>query len=104
MALIQGRIMKKPTILTLVVMLSSTLIGCVVAPVVDHSYQPKCQISSDRKTLKIIDLAKESNSYYSISGIILTPILVPTTAIISGTYVLVNNSYQLGEQAIKCNS
>ena len=96
--------MKKLSVLVLVALFSSTLLGCVVAPVVDHSYQPKCQISSDRKTLKIIDLAKESNSYYSISGIILTPILVPTTAIISGTYVLVSNSYQLGEQAIKCES
>lgn len=78
--------------------------ACVVVPVKDKLHINRCEISSDRKTLKIIDVAKESNSYYSISGIVLTPILVPTTAIVSGAYVLVNNTYRFGEESIKCKS
>ena len=76
--------------------------GCISVPVNDDRYINKCSISSDRKILRIIDVAKETNSYYSISGIILTPILIPTTAIISGTYVLVNNAYHLGEEKLQC--
>ncbi|WP_448212709.1 hypothetical protein [Colwellia sp. MEBiC06753] len=78
--------------------------SCVVIPIDDHAHSHQCLLSSDRKVLKVIDVAKESNSYYSISGIILSPILIPTSAIISGTYVLVNNSYHLGEETIKCES
>ncbi|WP_462154767.1 hypothetical protein [Pseudoalteromonas piscicida] len=81
-----------------------SLSACVVMPVQDTAHTNKCEISSDRKTLKIVDVADETNTYYSVSGIILTPILVPTTAIISGTYVLANNAYRLGEETIKCES
>ena len=77
--------------------------ACVVIPVKDKTQRHRCEISSDKKTLKVIDFAKETNTYYSISGILLTPIIVPASAIISGTYVLVNNTYHLGEQAIKCD-
>ena len=51
------------------------------------------------KTLKVIDLAKESSSYYSISGVILLPI----TGVVSGVYVAVNNVYHLGEEKIVCD-
>lgn len=46
--------------------------------------------------------AEETDTYYSISGLVLTPILVPATPLISGTYVAVNNVYNLGEEKIKC--
>jgi len=74
------------------------LSGCVVLPVVDHSYVNKCEISSDRKVLKVVDAAKGSNSFYSISGVILLPI----TGVISGIYVGVNNIYHLGEEKLIC--
>ncbi|QOL24986.1 hypothetical protein LP316_11805 [Thalassotalea sp. LPB0316] len=86
------------------VIVAALLNGCVVAPITDKAHSSKCMISTDRKVLKIIDVAKESNTFYSISGLIISPILVPTTAIISGTYVLVNNTYRLGEETIKCRS
>jgi len=77
---------------------SFLLTSCVVVPSKDSSSQNKCEISSDKKTLKVIDLAKGTNTYYSISGIFLLPI----SGIISGTYVAVNNVYHLGEESIVC--
>ncbi|WP_171040861.1 hypothetical protein [Pseudoalteromonas phenolica] len=74
------------------------LSSCVVVPIKDDNHVNKCEISSDKKTLKVIDLAKESNTYYSISGIILLPI----TGVVSGVYVAVNNIYHLGEEIIIC--
>lgn len=74
------------------------LSACVVLPVDDHSYVNKCEISSDRKTLKVVDAAKDTNTFYSISGVILLPI----TGVISGIYVGVNNIYHLGEEKFTC--
>ncbi|PCJ46823.1 MAG: hypothetical protein COA74_13050 [Gammaproteobacteria bacterium] len=79
-------------------------IGCITVPVDDLTNHNECLISSDRKTLKVINLNFENTGYYySLSGAILSPILVPTTAIISGTYVFVNNIYHLGETKVKCS-
>ncbi len=90
----------KFAITTLIVMVMTT--GCVVVPAIDDAYVNRCEISSDRKILKIVDVAKDTNSYYSISGILLTPIIVPITGIVSGSYVVVNNIYHLGEEKIVC--
>ena len=76
----------------------SLLSGCIVVPDKVSSRENKCEISSDKKTLKIVDLAKGTNTYYSISGIVLLPI----SGVISGTYVAVNNVYHLGEEIIVC--
>lgn len=75
------------------------LYSCVVVPTKDESYTAKCEISADKKTLKVVDLAKETNSYYSIGGIILTPL----TGIVSGIYVAVHNTYVLGKESIVCD-
>ena len=72
--------------------------GCVVVPTNDSSHSNRCEISSDRKTLRVIDLAKETNSYYSISGMMLAPI----SGAVSGTYVAINNVYNFGEEKIVC--
>jgi len=74
------------------------LTGCMVLPAEDHSYVNKCEISSDRKILKVVDVAKDSNSFYSISGVILLPI----TGVVSGVYVGINNIYHLGEERVVC--
>lgn len=86
-------------------LLSTTLIslllnGCVVVPTKDTTHTNRCEISTDRKTLKVIDAAKGSNSYYSISGVILFSMV----GIVSGTYVAVNNIYNYGEEKIICSS
>jgi hypothetical protein len=82
----------------IVLLLLFLLSGCIVVPKKDSTHPNKCEISSDRKTLKVIDLAKETNSYYSVSGIFLFPV----TGVISGTFVAVNNIYHLGEETIVC--
>ena len=74
------------------------LCGCIVVPSKNKSHTNSCEISSDRQTLKIIDLAKGTNTFYSISGLVLFPI----TGVVSGVYVTVNNVYNLGEEKIFC--
>jgi hypothetical protein len=83
-----------------ILLVAILLSACVVLPTVDHTYENRCEISSDRQILKVVDAAKETNSYYSISGIILYPI----SGIVSGVYVAVNNVYHYGEEKIVCRS
>lgn len=79
------------------------LSGCITVPYPADKQSNRCEISEDRLTLKVIDLAKATNSYYTTEGYLISPILVPTTAIISGTYVLVHNTYYWGKQKIVCS-
>ena len=85
-------------IAVLISVLAFLLSGCVVVPATDTAKVNKCEISSDRKTLKVIDVAEDTNTFYSISGLILYPI----SGIVSGTYVAVNNIYHLGEEKLVC--
>ena len=78
------------------------LAGCMTVPFPAKDQASRCEISTDRLTLKVIDIAKETNSYYSVEGYFVSPIVVPTTAILSGAYVLVHNTYRLGEEKIVC--
>ena len=82
--------------------LATIVSGCVAVPETDRNYVGKCGVSSDHKVLRIANVAKESNSYYSIGGILLTPILVPVTALVSGAYVLINNAYYSVDEIINC--
>ena len=75
--------------------------GCVILPVNDEHYRAKCEISSDKKTLRVVDVTKEAK-YYALDSYLLTPILIPASAIVSATYVAVNNIYNLGEEKIVC--
>jgi hypothetical protein len=77
---------------------SLLLSSCIVVPMKDAGRVNKCEISSDHKVLRVVDLARESNSYYSISGLL----LLPLTGVVSGTYVAVNNVYHLGQETIVC--
>ncbi len=87
---------------TIILFFITVVSGCVAVPATDVSYVGRCGVSSDHKTLKIVDVAEETNSYYSISGYVLTPIILPTTAIISGIYVLTNNAYYSSKNIIQC--
>ncbi len=93
---------KKTFQVLLVFSLITVISSCVAVPATDVSHVGRCGVSSDHKTLKIVDVAQVTNSYYSISGYVLTPILLPTTAIISGIYVLTNNAYYSGKDIIQC--
>ncbi|MGX5913221.1 hypothetical protein ACR0ST_00615 [Aliidiomarina sp. Khilg15.8] len=72
--------------------------GCVVVPQDDVAKVNRCEISSDRKTLKVINGFEDTNTFYSISGLV----LLPLTGVVSGTYVAVNNIYHLGEERLVC--
>ena len=76
------------------------LSGCIVVPHTDTAKINKCEISSDRKTLKVINGFEDTNTFYSVSGLILLPI----TGVVSGTYVAINNVYHLGEETLVCRS
>ncbi|WP_372771013.1 hypothetical protein [Pseudoalteromonas sp.] len=84
------------------------LSACVVFPVTDKEAtriaKVRCELSSDKKILKVVDVAKETNSFYSVSGIVLSPIILPVSGLLSGSYTLVNNIYFYGEQKIKCDN
>ncbi|MCP5130322.1 MAG: hypothetical protein H6985_12140 [Pseudomonadales bacterium] len=88
--------------ISIAVLVSFSISGCVTVPLPADKQNKRCEISTDRMTLKVIDLAKETNSYYTTEGYLVSPILVPTTAIISGVYVLVHNTYYLGKEKIVC--
>lgn len=74
------------------------LCSCVVVPEKDIANSNRCEISSDRKTLKIINGYEDTNTFYSISGLM----LIPVTGVVSGTYVAINNVYNMGEERIVC--
>ncbi|WP_100912381.1 hypothetical protein [Pseudoalteromonas spongiae] len=91
----------------LLLILLSLLSACVVFPVTDKEAtriaNMRCELSSDKKVLKIVDVAKATNTFYSVSGVVLSPILIPVSGLLSGSYTLVNNIYFYGEQKIKCD-
>ncbi|WP_137166979.1 hypothetical protein [Salinimonas lutimaris] len=76
------------------------LTGCIVVPQTDTAKVNKCEISSDRKTLKIINGFEDTNTFYSVSGLVLLPI----SGVVSGTYVAINNVYHLGEETLVCGA
>ena len=84
-------------IITMLLVLLLTT-GCMVVPEIDGTKVNRCEISSDKKTLRIYDAHEDAGLYYSISGLI----LVPLTGVVSGTYVAINNIYHLGEERIVC--
>jgi hypothetical protein len=85
---------------TLFIALSIT--SCVVVPEKDHSEKYQCELSTDKKVLKLVNLTDGDTSFYQWNDEILAIISVPTSAILSGAYVLVNNIYHIGEKKIKC--
>lgn len=84
-----------------------SLSGCVVFPVKDKKAtrvaKLRCELSSDKKILKVVDVAKATNTFYSVSGFVLSPIIILVSGLLSGSYTLVNNIYFYGEQKIKCD-
>ncbi len=77
-----------------------TLSGCIVVPETDPTKINRCEISSDRKTLKVINGFEDTNTFYSVSGLI----LLPLSGVVSGTYVAINNVYHLGEETLVCGT
>lgn len=76
--------------------------GCVVLPQ-SRNHTLSCGVSTDKLTLRVVDVAKESNTYYSLSGLIATPIVLPTTAVASAIYAATYNTYiTIAQEKITC--
>lgn len=87
-------------LLALFILSVPLLSACIVVPQTDTAKVNKCEISSDRKTLKVINGFEDTNTFYSISGLVLLPI----SGVVSGTFVAINNVYHLGEETLVCGS
>lgn len=87
-------------IVVLLLILNCT--SCVVLPEKDHSQKYQCALSTDMKVLKLVNLTDGDTSFYEWNDEMFAMITIPTSAIISGSYVLVNNIYHIGEKQIKC--
>lgn len=79
-----------------------SLTSCIVVPVAAQKKTGVCGISEDRQTLRVMDFAKDTQSFYSLQGMMVTPITFPTSAIVSSVYVSVYNTYKLGETLLVC--
>lgn len=78
--------------------------GCVVVPETAPVSQYQCGLSTDKKTLKVVNLMDGDTTFYAWSDEMLSALTMPTTAIINGVYVAVNNVYHYGEKIIKCGN
>ena len=88
-------------IVTLLLILSCT--SCVVLPEKDYTQKYQCALSTEMKVLKLVNLTDGDTSFYEWNDEMLAIISIPTSAIISASYVLVNNIYYIGEKKIKCD-
>ena len=79
------------------------LSGCVVMPQNETLTDVQCSLSTSKKYLKVVDLTDGDTSFYEWQGEVMGLITMPTTAVISATYVVVNNIFNFGERQIKCN-
>lgn len=77
------------------------LSGCVAVPYPDDFSASACDTATSRKTLRVVNITSETNTD-SVEGIVLSPILVPVTAVFSGAYVVANNALHFGEEALRC--
>ncbi|WP_139302529.1 hypothetical protein [Thalassotalea sp. PP2-459] len=56
------------------------------------------------KTLKVVNLMEGDTSFYAWNDEFFSIISMPTSAVVSGVYVAVNNVYHAGEKTIKCGT
>ncbi len=86
----------------LIIFLIFSCISCVVIPEKAKEDKYQCALSSDKKVLRLVNLTDGDTSFYEWEDELYAILTVPTSAIISGTYVMVNNIYHLGEKVVKC--
>lgn len=80
----------------------SLLSACVAVPVPSENQPKWCNVPSQKMTLAIVDVAEATNSFRDVGGYLFSPILIPVTAIVSGSYVAANNLYHLGQKHYQC--
>ena len=88
---------------SLILAICTSVSACVVVPEsVNEKNKYKCELSTNKKTLKLTNLTEGDTSFYRWNDELTAFITIPTSAVISATYVLVNNIYHIGEKQIKC--
>ena len=92
--------LKRAKIMALTAILAMS--GCVVLSE-DSADTSQCYLSSNQKYLKVVDLTDGDTSFYDWQGKIIGVITMPTSAVISASYVAVNNVFNFGEKLIKCD-
>ncbi len=83
------------------VLLAALVSGCAVVPYPDEFHVSDCPTRSRQQTLRLVNVLTEAQSD-GLSSYLLSPIVVPVSAVVSGSYVLGNNLYNELEQAYKC--
>tara|TARA_R110001583_G_scaffold30449_2_gene105224 strand:- start:1678 stop:1956 length:279 start_codon:yes stop_codon:yes gene_type:complete len=79
------------------------LSGCVVVPENSQVDKNSCSMSTNKKYLKVVNLNDNSSTFYEWQDEVFAIVTVPTSAIVSGIYVAINNVIYIGEKLIKCN-
>jgi len=87
----------------ILVLIVALLPSCIVVPHIAERQEFQCALSTDKKTLKVINLTDGDATFYAWQDEMFSFITIPSSAIISGVYVAVNNVYHIGEKHIKCN-
>ncbi|WP_296047729.1 hypothetical protein [uncultured Alteromonas sp.] len=94
--------MRLKIVKTVAALVTLAMSGCVVLPE-DSADTSQCYLSSNQKYLKVVDLTDGDTSFYDWQGKIIGVISLPTSAVISASYVAVNNVFNFGEKLIKCD-
>jgi hypothetical protein len=92
---------------TILLFTSLFVSGCVVVPVDVTIEAPldlaKCSAIEHKKELELVNINDQDTGYYfSVVGFLLSPILIPASTLISGSYVLLHNA-SLSEETVRAN-
>ena len=87
----------------LLIAIMAILSGCIVIPKNIENQNVNCALSTDKKTLKVVNLLDGDMTFYAWEDEMFSIITMPGSAIFSSVYVAVNNVYHVGEKRIKCN-
>jgi len=86
----------------ILIFLVMNCVSCVVLPEKSRTNKYNCGLSTDMKVLKFVNLNKRGKQFYPWTDEIFAVFTVPISTVISGGYVLINNTYHLGEKMVKC--
>ncbi|NMP15338.1 hypothetical protein [Thalassotalea sp. Y01] len=87
----------------IVALMTSITSACVVLPETDKSAVYYCAVSSELKVLKVVNITEGDTSFYEWQDEMISVITMPASAIISASYVAINNVIHFGERAIVCS-
>lgn len=93
-----------------IIMLTSTLCACIVAPKKVASYDEKCRVSTQKIELTMeqmhlfndIDCLNKSCEDQFIGALIISTFVTTTSAVLSGSVALVGNTLYWAEKQGKC--